>query len=118
MQHIPSTAYHPKGNGLVERLHRCLKDALWPCCSRLDWPNHLPWVLLVLRTAPQEDDAFFPAQTVYSVPLTLPVDRLDERSLELPLQQALQTLRITCDTATLCAMCHNTPWTKRQRRPS
>ncbi|MFO0006952.1 MAG: DDE-type integrase/transposase/recombinase, partial [bacterium] len=26
--HVPTTAYHPQANGLVERFHRRLKDAL------------------------------------------------------------------------------------------
>ena len=46
VQHITTTAYHQEGNGMVERLHRRLKDALRARCSGLDWPNHLPWVLL------------------------------------------------------------------------
>jgi hypothetical protein len=28
IQHLPTTAYHPQSNGLVERFHRQLKDAL------------------------------------------------------------------------------------------
>ncbi len=44
--HISTTAYHPEGNGMVERTHRRLKDALRACFSGLDWANHLPWVLL------------------------------------------------------------------------
>ena len=46
VQHITTSAYHHEGNGMVERLHRHLKDALRARCSGLDWPNHLPWVLL------------------------------------------------------------------------
>ena len=50
---------------MVERLHRRLKDALRAPCSGLDWPNHMPWVLLVLRNTLREDDGFSPAQAVY-----------------------------------------------------
>jgi hypothetical protein len=28
IKHVPTTAYHPQSNGMVERLHRQLKDAL------------------------------------------------------------------------------------------
>ena len=62
---------------MVECLHRRLKDALRARCSDLDWPNHHPWVLLMLRTMPWEDDGFSPAQAVYGTPLTLPVGRQD-----------------------------------------
>ncbi len=107
-QHIPTTAYQPEGNSLVERLHRCLKDMLPACCSGLDWPNYLPWVLLALRTMTQEDDGFSPAQAVYGAPLTLPADRQDALNPELPLEQELQTQRVTPNTATPATMCNNT----------
>ena len=32
-QHVQTTAYHPEGNGLVERFHRCLKDTLCAHCT-------------------------------------------------------------------------------------
>ena len=42
IKHIPTTAYHPEGNGQVKRLYPSLKDALCARCIGLDWPNHLP----------------------------------------------------------------------------
>ena len=95
VQHITTTAYHPEGNGMVERLHRHLKDALRARCSGLDWPNHLPWVLLALRSAPWEEDGLSPAQAVYGAPLTLPADRPETPTPERPLEQAQETFRLT-----------------------
>jgi len=40
--------------------------------ASVDWPQHLPWVLLGLRTAPKEDSAVSSAELVYGAPLTLP----------------------------------------------
>ncbi len=108
VQHITTTAYHPEGNGMVERLHRRLKDALRARCSGLDWPNHLPWVLLALRSAPREEDGFSPAQAVYGAPLALPADRQDTPPPERPLEQALETFRLTRDAATPRSTQHNT----------
>jgi hypothetical protein len=50
ISHRLTTAFHSQANGLEERIHRPLKDALR---VRLDnhWPSHLPWVLLGLRAA-------------------------------------------------------------------
>ncbi len=93
---------------MVERLHRRLKDALRARCSGLDWPNHLPWVLLALRSAPQEEDGFSPAQAVYGAPLALPADRQDTPPPERPLEQALETLPLTRDAATPRSTQHNT----------
>ncbi len=69
IQHSHTTAYHPQSNGMVERFHRCLKDALQAHCATANWMDHLPWVLLGLRPAAREDDGTTPAQTVFSSPL-------------------------------------------------
>ena len=47
VNHIPisTTAYHPQANGMVERVHRQLKDALKARHAIAEWPLHLPWVL-------------------------------------------------------------------------
>jgi hypothetical protein len=72
VSHQMTTAYHPQSNRMVERAHRQLKNAL---CSRLagvQWPQHLPWVLLGLRAAPKEDSDISSAELAYGAPLTLP----------------------------------------------
>jgi transposase InsO family protein len=55
IKHVQTTAYHPQSNGMVERTHRQLKAALRARLGGSRWPEHLPWVLLGLRTAPKED---------------------------------------------------------------
>jgi hypothetical protein len=72
IQHSQKTAYHPQPNGMVERLHRRLKDALCAHCAAGNWVDHLPRVLLGLRAADREDDGTTPAQAVFSSPLILP----------------------------------------------
>jgi len=37
----------------------------------VDWPQHLPWVLLDINNAPKEDIGKFAAQMVYGASLTL-----------------------------------------------
>jgi hypothetical protein len=49
------TAFHPQSNGMVERGHRQLKDALRVHAAGHDWPSHLPRVLLGLQAALKED---------------------------------------------------------------
>jgi transposase InsO family protein len=71
-RHVMTTAYHPQANGLVERTHRQLKDALRAREAGADWPTHLPWVLLGLRTAPKEISGFSSAEAVFGQPLVLP----------------------------------------------
>ena len=77
ISHITTTAYHPQANGMIERWHRQLKNSL---CARLAasaWMEHLPWVLLGLRSVPKEDSGISSAELVYGSPLTLPGEFLD-----------------------------------------
>ena len=51
LQHITTTAFHPQANGMVERLHRQMKDVL---CARgwaAAWADHLPRVMLGFRAS-------------------------------------------------------------------
>ena len=41
IQHVQTTAYHPEGNGMVERFRRRLKDALRARCATANWADHL-----------------------------------------------------------------------------
>ena len=69
MQHIQTTAYHPQSNGLVERFHRQLKEALKARNCGAAWEEHLPWVLLGIRAAPKDEagiSAFSAAAALWS----------------------------------------------------
>jgi transposase InsO family protein len=89
--HTTTTAYHPQSNGMVERSHRQLKDALRARLADSDWPSHLPWVLLGLRAAPKEDTGASSAELVLGAPLVLPGELLS--SAEPPATEFLQRLR-------------------------
>jgi len=77
LRHSLTTAFHPQSNGLVERMHRRLKDALRARLAGPRWLEHLPWVLLGLRSAPGEASAVSPASSVYGAELCLPGEFLD-----------------------------------------
>lgn len=72
IRHVMTTAYHPQANGLVERAHRQIKDALRARQAGTDWPSHLPWILLGLRAAPKEISGVSSAEAVFGQPLVLP----------------------------------------------
>ncbi len=69
--HRLTTAYHPESNGAVERLHRCLKDALRARTAAATWAEEIPWVLLGLHAQPREDTGFSPAEAVFGAPIVL-----------------------------------------------
>lgn len=73
---IRTTAYHPQANGLVERLHRQLKAALMCHGHANDWYQHLPLVLLGIRSAYKEDQKSTVAESTYGTTLRLPGDLL------------------------------------------
>ncbi len=64
VSHRLTTAHHPQANGLVERFHRQLKDALQARLDNHDGTSHLPWVMLGLRAAPKEDCGISSAEMV------------------------------------------------------
>jgi len=72
VRHNTTTAYHPQSNGMVERVHRHLKEGLKARGAQADWPQHLPWVLLNIRTTPKSDSNVSAAEVVYGSPITLP----------------------------------------------
>jgi hypothetical protein len=79
-------AYHLQANGMVERSHHQIKDALCPRLAGPDWPLHLPSVLCGRRAAPKEDSAVSSVELVLGAPLTLPgeiLDTLEKSSSEL-----------------------------------
>jgi transposase InsO family protein len=71
-KHVLTTAYHPQANGMVERLHRQIKEALRARQCGAAWELHLPWVLLGLRAAPKDEANVSAAEVVYGEPLQLP----------------------------------------------
>ena len=68
MQHIKTTAYHPEANGLIERFHRSLKDSLRAQLDHTHWMDHLPLVLLGIRSAVKVDLDCSVAELVYGTP--------------------------------------------------
>ncbi len=91
INHISTTAYHPQSNGLVERTHRQIKDALGARLAGNRWPEHLPWVLFSLHAAMKEDSAVSSAELVFGATLTLPGQLLTPP--ETPVEDVVEALR-------------------------
>ena len=61
-----TTAYHPEGDGMVERLNRSLLQLLRTYAQRQDdWEKHLPLVLYAYRTSTHSSTGTSPFQLMY-----------------------------------------------------
>jgi cleavage and polyadenylation specificity factor subunit 1 len=73
VEHRHTTTYHPQCNGLVERSHRRIKDALRCRLPATNWVDVLPTILLGLRCTVNVH-GHSPAELVYGKQLSLPSD--------------------------------------------
>ena len=66
IQHIKTTAYHPQGNGQVERTNRTIKDILAKITPKDgDWSHFLPSALFATRVTRSATTKFSPAELLH-----------------------------------------------------
>ena len=101
IRHIMTTAYHPESNGMVERLHRRLKESLVALGQgeRLQWYWKLPMALLALRTTVKPDIGASPSDLVFGEGITVPGQligppNLDDDELLRQQRATLSNLRV------------------------
>ncbi|XP_015436654.1 PREDICTED: uncharacterized protein LOC107191997 [Dufourea novaeangliae] len=70
---IHRTAFHPAANGIIERWHKALKDALM-CHANQEWTRILSTVLLGLRTHIHTDTGASACEYLYGTSLRIPVE--------------------------------------------
>ena len=79
-----TTAYHPQGDGLVERQNRTLQDILSSFVSQQkdDWELWIDIAVDAYNTSPQESTGFSPFELVFGHQARLPI----EQTMGLPLK--------------------------------
>lgn len=99
---IHTTSYHPSANGMVERTHRRLKEALKARCNTENWSDEIYPVLLGVRNTIKEDLGFTAAQLVYGQDLRIPgelvvkssnISNFDPTSLVTKLRKSFNAIR-------------------------
>jgi hypothetical protein len=97
ISHKQTTAYHPELRGAVERLHRCLKDALCARAAVAIWSEELPFVLLRLRAQTREDTGLSPAEAVFGAQIVLANEFLqnDDLSVDTIVKIFSKTLHVS-----------------------
>jgi hypothetical protein len=106
IRHILTSAFHPCSNGILERWHRSLKVALRARAAGPDWYQHLPMVLLGLRSQPREDSATSPAEAVFGSQLVVPGQFLSQPPND---DSFTSALRQAMGTFAPVPTVHNTP---------
>ncbi len=101
ISHKQTTAYHPESNYSVERLHRCLKDALRACATAATWSEELPFVLLRLCAQPREDTGLSPTEAVFGAPIVLPNEFLENEEISVDSQIKFFTKTLHVPTTSL-----------------
>ena len=91
IKHIMTTAYHPESNGMVERLHRRLKESLIALGEgeRLLWYWKLPMALLAIRTTIKPDIGASPSELVFGEGVAVPGKLIGPPDLTGPNDQLL-----------------------------
>ena len=102
-----TSAYHPQGNGQVERFNRTLESMLAKVVSdhQTDWDYHLPQLLFAYRTAIHETTGFTPFHITFGRSPILPLEAMmgslpQQRNKDVPsflakLHNSLQTAYTT-----------------------
>ena len=105
IRHRQTTAYHPEANGIVERLHRHLKDALKARAAAANWSEEIHWVLLGLRAQPREDNGLSLAEAVFGSPIVLPNEFL--KNDEIAVENIINKFNNTVDAPVYSLPRHN-----------
>lgn len=89
IKHLPSTSYHPRTNGMVERMHQMLNHSL-RCLTQdhLDrWDEFLSQVVFSIRARQHAVTKHSPFYLMFGVEPRLPCDTTPPRSTMQPLDQ-------------------------------
>lgn len=97
-----TTAYHPTGNGLIERFHRHVEAALRAQSVPEAWIDNLPILLFGLRATFKPGIAYTESEVLYGAASRLLVDFITSPTPMVPLDPLSYAHHLR---ETMCALC-------------
>jgi IS30 family transposase len=86
IHHIKTTAYHPQGNGQVERTNKTIKDILAKCTPRNgDWSHYVHAAAYAVRVTKSASTNYSPAELLTGRKFRQPFDSRNQTAPEEPL---------------------------------
>lgn len=92
IKHLPTTSYHPRTNGMVERMHQMLNHSI-RCLAQdtMDrWDEFLPQTVFAIRARTHSVTGHSPFYLTFGVHPRIPVDTTPPRSVMQPLDEIEQ----------------------------
>jgi hypothetical protein len=81
IHHIKTTAYHPQGNGQVERMNKTIKDILAKCTPRDgDWSHYVHAAAYAIRVARSASTNYTPAELLTGRKFQQPFDSRNQEA--------------------------------------
>ena len=83
IHHIKTTAYHPQGNGQVERTNKTIKDILAKCTPKnSDWSHYVHAAAYAVRVAKSASTNYSPAELLTGRKFRQPFDSRNQTPLK------------------------------------
>lgn len=92
IHHIKTTAYHPQGNGQVERTNRTLKDILSKYSIKQPgkWDHYLPSALFAIRVSKSATTKYSPFWLLHGYEPRQPFDQETTVAQDIPMEEYAQ----------------------------
>jgi transposase InsO family protein len=85
IKHITTTAYHPQGNGQVERMNRTIKNILSKLSKGENWDHYLDSAIFAVNTSRSESTKFTASELLYG--FQLPRSRKEDDTNQISFSQ-------------------------------
>jgi len=91
-----TSAYHPEGDGMIERFNRTVIGMLsnYVSDNQRDWDCHLPQVMMAYRSSVHESTRYSPFYMMFGRNIQLPIDIMYGRAPEEPQETVEYTRRL------------------------